>query len=68
MELNFFGKMINTFSQPLSSTIASDFKVDKKKLLQETNNTIFHTDCKYTKKKVCYCKHIEPSNTKVNNF
>jgi hypothetical protein len=67
MELNFFNKLINTFSQPISANLSSTFKIDKKKLLTDSNNTLYHTDCKYTKKKVCQCKLTYPATSKVKD-
>jgi hypothetical protein len=68
MDLNFFGKMINTFAQPIANKISANFKIEKKKILTENNDIPFHTDCRYTRKKVCYCRFTDSKNNKVNFF
>jgi hypothetical protein len=63
MELNFYNKVCRTFGQPVSSKLLES-KESLKILEVNEGQSIFHIDCKLTRKKVCQCKNFD---TKVGN-
>lgn len=64
MELNYFNKIVNNFSQPLSERFTKNFNVNKNEIniKKEDKQNMFHTDCKFSRKKVCYCRQMDSQN------
>lgn len=61
MEQNYFEKVISCFTEPILSTFASSsHNISKREVLESEKKTeLFHTDCKFSKKKICHCNQFK---------
>lgn len=65
MEQNYFEKGVSLFSQPLINKFLNNNGISKKQIIDsEKKNELFHTDCKFSKKKICYCNQYKTGMNK----
>ena len=60
MEKNYFEKVISAFSEPMISIFANSPHISKRDILESENEIdLFHSDCKFSKKKICHCSQFK---------
>jgi len=65
MEQNYFEKVVSSFSQSLINKFSNNSNLTKSDILKSDKNIdLFHTDCKFSKKKICHCNQFKSSISK----
>jgi len=60
MEQNYFEKVISTFTEPILTKFSNLSHIAKRDILESEKKTeLFHTDCKFSKKKICHCNQYK---------
>lgn len=64
MEQNFFEKILSIFNN--QQGINKSNKISKKQIIESSKKSeLFHSECKFTKKKICYCNHYKSKNDQL---
>lgn len=60
MEQNYFEKVITAFSEPIITKFSNASHLTKRDILESEKKTeLFHTDCKFSKKRICHCNQFK---------
>lgn len=69
MEQNYLEKHLSIFNNS-NTGLNKEIKISKKQIIESSKKIeLFHTDCKFTRKKICHCSQFKSNNNQIeSNF